>query len=258
MAQRSHYKKIAQFGEAMNRNVLNPLDQSNPLSYCLLPTYNSQFLHGSTASNLLYSPQGPGCANYMAERCSLVYDGFCRAYDTINTDTAWPNVGSIDNLTFNMARNWLRIKTTVGQNMIRNAAERRYLVYPGICMTSEPFDPNVANSPLVSRYNSSYRPGPVSFKNLDNPATVDNDLLMDEVIANWPACFDVLTKIYKGWKDKNPAIKIYPSKFERFLKEKTPMFEDFLRHLQSVPFYSASVSQSDYYPEKAACYPALG
>lgn len=252
------YRKISQFGEAMNPNVLNPLDQSNPLSYCLLPTYNSQFLHGSTASGLLYTPQGPGCSNYMAERCSIVYDGFCSAYNTINTDTSWPNVAGIDNLTFNIARDWLKIKTTTGQNMIRNAAERRFLVYPGVCMTAEPFDPNVANSPIVSRYNSSYKPGPVSFKNLDNPANVDNDLLVDEMIAHWPACLDVLTKIYKGYKDKNPAINLYPSKFERFLHEKSSLFEDFLCHLRTIPFYADSMEQSDYTPELATCYAALG
>jgi hypothetical protein len=142
--------------------------------------------------------------------------------------------------------------------MIRNAAERRFLVYPNICMTAEPFDPNVANSPIVSRYNSSYKPGPVGFKNLDNPASIDNDLLMDDVMLNWAACFDVLTKIYKGYKDKNPAINIYPSKFERFLSEKAPIIEEFLAHLRTVPFYAASVSQGDYYPEHATCYPALG
>lgn len=252
------YSTFGDFGSGMNKNVLNPMDQSNPLTYCIVPSYNSQFLHGSTSANLLYTPQGPGCMNYMSERCSIVYDGFCRAYNTLNTDTSWPNTGAIDNLTRTIANSFLNIKPTTGQNMIRNAAERRFLVYPGICATSEPFDPNVANSPVVSRYNSSYSPGPIGFKNLDNPASIDNDLLMEEVMKHWPTCLDVLVKIYKGYKDKNPTIKIYPSRFERFLHDKSTVFEEFLRHLHRIPNYTDSIEEADYWPELHPCYAMLG
>ena len=36
----SSYSKFYQFGTAMNANVKNPLDQSNPLTYCITPTFN--------------------------------------------------------------------------------------------------------------------------------------------------------------------------------------------------------------------------
>lgn len=231
------YSTFGDFGSAMNPNVLNPLDQSNPLSYCITPTYNSQFLHGSTSTNLLYTPYGPGCANYMAERCSKTYDGYCRAYNTLNNDTSWPNLAAIDNLTFGIAKSFLKIKTTSGQNMIRNAAERKYLEYPNVASKAEPFDPNVANSPLVTTYTSSYNPGYVRYKNLNNPAAIDNDYLMDAVIEEWPACFDVLTKIYRGYKNKDPNIRLYPSRFELFLKEKAGLFDEFLCFLKTVPNY---------------------
>jgi hypothetical protein len=252
------YSTFAEFGAAMNPNVSNPMDQSNPLTYCIVPTINAQFIHGATSNNLLYTPQGPGCINYMSERCSIVYDGYCRAYNTLNTDTSWPNMGAIDNLTMGIANSWLKIRPTTGQSMIRNAAERRFLVYPNIVSTSEPFDPNVANSPIVSRYNSSYNSGPVSFKNLDDPVSVDNDLLIDEVKIYWGPCLDVLVKIYKGWKDKNPNIHLYPSKFEQFLREKAPIFEEFLCHLSSIPNYSITQQVGDYNPELQSCYPMLG
>lgn len=234
------------------------MDQSNPLTYCITPTFNSQFIHGATSANLVYTPQGPACINYMSERCSIVYDGYCRAYNTLNTDTSWPNMGAIDNLTFHIARAFLKHKTTTGENMIRNAAERRFLIYPGIQSTSEPFDPNVANSPIVTRYNSSYMPGPVGFKNLSNPASIDNDLLMEEVQLHWQACLDVLVKIYKGWRDKNPSIQLYPSKFELFLEAKAPIFDNFLAHLQRTPNYIQSMQSADYIPELEPCYNMLG
>lgn len=258
MSLQRSYSTFADFGESMNKNVFNALDQSNPLTYCIVPTYNSQFLHGSTSTNLLYTPQGPGCINYMSDRCSLVYDGFCRAYNSMNTDTYWPNLGAIDNLTPTLANNFLKIKPTTGENMIRNAAERRFLVYPGVCMTMAPFDPNVANSPMVSRYNSTYKPGPVAFKNLDNPANIDNDLLMDEVMTHWRPCLDVLVKIYRGYKDKNPQVRLYPSRFERFLQDKTPILEAFLERLRQDPLYSESAQDADYQPELQPCYAQLG
>jgi hypothetical protein len=252
------YPKFLQFGNAMNPNVKNPLDQSNPLTYCLIPSYNSQFLHGSTSSNLLYTPSGPGCMNYMSERCSIVYDGYCRAYKDLNTDTSWPNLGCIDNLSFNLAKTFQRINTTTGQNMVRNAAERRFIVYPGIVMTAEPFDPNVANSPIVSRYLNSYKPGPVGFKNLNDPSKVDNDDLIHEMCTHWQACLDILTKIYKGWKEQNPDIKIYPSRFQLFLESKAGVFEEFMEYLRNIPFYQNAVTVSDYSPGLMPCYTDLG
>lgn len=253
------YTKFLQFGKAMNQNVTNPLDQSNPLTYCLIPTFNAQFLHGSTSTNLLYTPNGPGCMNYMSERCSIVYDGYCRAYKDLNTDTVWPNMGCIDNLSFNLAKMFQKINTTSGQNMIRNAAERRFIVYPGVVATAEPFDPNVANSPIVTKYINTYKPGPVGFKNLNDPANVDSDPLIYEMCQNWTACLDVLTKIYKGWKENNPDIKIYPSRFQLFLESKSGVFEEFMNYLKNIPFYRNAMTVADYNPGwKSPCYTDLG
>ena len=252
------YSTFGRFGEAMNKNVFNPMDQSNPLTYCIIPTFNAQFLHGSTSSNQLYTPNSQGCINYMAERCADVYDGYCRAYVTMNSDTSYPNTGAIDTLTPNIANTFLKNKPTTGECMIRNAAERRFLVYPGVISTVSQFDPNVANSPEVRRYPSTYRPGPVGFQNLNDPVLVDQDMLIEEMCVHWMACFDVLTKIYKGYKDKNPAIQIFPSKFQVFLDQRSQLWEGFLSYLQTVPNYQYSTSVPDYYPEKATCYAMLG
>lgn len=231
------YPTFIEYGSAMNKNVFYPMDQSNPLTYAIMPTFNTCFLHGSSSTNLLKTPYSPASSNYMAERCSDVYDGFCEGYVKMNTDTAWPNVAAIDNLTLNIAKGYLKIKTTVGQNMIRNAAERRFLTYSGVSKFVEPFDPNVANSPLVTRYSSTYNIGTIGYQNLDDPSAIDNDQLMMAVCDNWPACFDVLTKIYIGYKQKDPRIKLYPSKFEVFLNEKSKLFEDFICFLKTVPNY---------------------
>lgn len=256
MPRNKNYPTFIEYGAAMNENVFNPMDQSNPLTYCIVPSFNSQFLHGSTSSNLLYAPYGPGCASYMAERCSDVYDGFCEGYKVMNTDTYWSNTAAIDNLTVNIAKSYLKIKSTVGQNMIRNAAERRFLTYSNISTYTEPFDPNVANSPLVTKYSQTYNIGRIGYKNLDNPSAVDNDQLMMAMCENWPACFDVLTKIYIGYKNKHPHIKLYPSKFEVFLKEKSGLFEDFICFLKTVPNYplADNMLSADYYNDGKCFY----
>lgn len=254
---RKSYPTFVDYGSAMNKNVFNPMDQSNPLTYCSVPTFNSQFIHGSTSSNLLYAPYGPGCANYMAERCSIVYDGFCEGYKVMNTDTFWPNVAAIDNLTVNIAKSYLKVKTTVGQNMIRNAAERRFLTYSNVSQQAEPFDPNVANSPLVTKYSQTYNIGRIGYKNLDDPSAIDNDQLLEAMCDNWPACFDVLTKIYFGYKNKDPQIKLYPSQFEVFLKDKSKLFEDFLCFLKTVPnftLFDNNVQHGDYYNDGKCFY----
>lgn len=256
MSRNKIYPTFHEFGSAMNPNVLNPMDQSNPNTYGIMPTFNSSFLHGSTASNLLYAPYGPANANYFAERCSIVYDGFCEGYKTMNTDTYWPNVAAIDNLTFTIAKNYLKIKTTVGQNMIRNAAERRFLTYANVSQYMEPFDPNVANSPLVTRYSQTYNVGKIGYKNLNDPAAIDNDQLMMAVCENWPACFDVLTKIYIGYKKKDPRIQVFPSQFEVFLKEHAKLFEDFICFLRAIPntFLSENPLSADYYNDGKCFY----
>lgn len=254
---RKSYPTFVDYGSAMNENVLNPMDSSNPLSYCILPTFNSQFLHGSTSSNLLYAPYGTGCANYMAERCSVVYDGFCEGYKVMNTDTYWPNVAAIDNLSFNITKNYFKVKTTVGQNMVRNAAERRFLTYSNVSQRGEPFDPNVANSPIVTKYSQTYNIGTVGYKNLDDPSAVDNDQLIMEMCENYIACFDVLTKIYIGYKNKDPRIRLYPSKFEVFLKEKSVMFENFICFLRTVPNYPLNdnnIVAGDYHYDGSCFY----
>lgn len=256
MSRNRIYPTFSEFGSAMNKNVFNPMDQSNPLTYAIVPSFNTVFLHGSSSSNLLKTPYSPGSSNFMAERCSIVYDGFCEGYKIQNTDTYWANTAAIDNLTMNIAKNYLKVKVTVGQSMIRNAAERRFLTYSNVTQYMEPFDPNVANSPLVTRYSQTYNIGRIGYKNLDNPAAIDNDQLMMAVCENWPACFDVLTKIYIGYKNKDPSIKIYPSQFEVFLKEHAKLFEDFICFLKSIPntFLSENPLSADYHYDGKCFY----
>lgn len=259
MSRNRIYPTFSEYGSAMNENVFNPMDQSNPLTYAILPTFNTCFLHGSSSTNLLKTPYSPASSNYMAERCSIVYDGFCEGYVKMNPDSYWPNVAAIDNLTMNIAKNYLKVKTTVGQNMIRNAAERRFLTYSGVTQYVEPFDPNVANSPLVTRYSSTYNIGTIGYKNLDDPAAIDNDQLMMAVMENWPACFDVLVKVYIGYKNKDPRVRLYPSKFEVFLKDNAKMFEDFICFLKTIPNYPLSenyITTPDYYNTGKCFYDA--
>lgn len=228
------YATFYNFGKNVNGNVEKDWNSVNPLSYCMFPTVNSQFIHGSTAGNLLYTPQCQNCQNFMAERCAKDYDGYCRAYKTINTDTYWPNLASIDSKSQTFANNILGRTSTVGENMLRNACERRFLQFP-IQPTLQPFDPNVANSPWIKIY-GTYTLHAARLQNLDNAEKVNKDELVQEMIENPKVCFDILGRIYQGWIQHDPALHIQNTKLEKYLQENGHVFEQYLRQaVHNVP-----------------------
>ena len=66
----------------------------------MFPTLGSQFMHGSSTSNLLYGNYNQACETFMAEHCAQHWDGFCEAYQKMNIDSYWPNSGVIDAYAF--------------------------------------------------------------------------------------------------------------------------------------------------------------
>ena len=193
------YKKFYNFGKNMNRNVTDVNNPSNPLSYCLFDTPSVQFLHGSTAAT--YKPQCQECQSYMSLRCSGQYsesenwDGYCEIYFNGNTDTYWPNEAAIEKIPaciINMCGN-----LTIGQKMLRNSLEKRFLEFPYCSKKYIQFDPNVANSPLIDYPNGcecNYTS--VIVKLGGDLSQLNNDRLLNKAIDNYRCCADVLSIMY--------------------------------------------------------------
>lgn len=227
----TNYSKFLTFGEAINSQVQSPFNAANPLTYCLFPSLGSQFQHGSSTSTLLNTTYNPSCEYYMAERCSNTWDGFCDAYKQINLDTYWPNVGVIDGTAYTMAQTFLKNnRPTVGDILVRNAVNIKFLEYPYMTRSRQQFDPNTANSPDFTMY-SNYTTSPSFLKKIVN---VDQNEHVKLMLDNSKACFDVLARMYLAvLRNETNAYLLRNTIIEKHFKENEAQFQSFLR--QSIP-----------------------
>ena len=136
------YATYFNFGQSTNNNIKSPNDTSNPLTYCMLQTSNSKFIHGSTAAQ--YTPQCPECQTYMKEIAAgmhgyNIWNDYCEAYSQLNTDTSWPNSSAINTQAFSIYNSSTKDKNTVGDNLIRNALELYCVKYSGYSFQHIPF-----------------------------------------------------------------------------------------------------------------------
>lgn len=222
------YEKFIQYGYPINNQVNSPFNASNPLTYCMFPTMGTSFQHGSSISNDLTTTYNPKCEYFMAERCSLKWDGFCEAYKTLNVDTYWPNSGVIDSRAYTFAQQYLKNnRPTVGEILIRNSVNLKFLNFPGVSPDIEQFDPNTANSPDIKMY-SNYITTPSTIKSLNN-IDMNKDEHISLMLENPTPCFDVLARIYLGCLRKEPTTdKIKESRLDNFFQQNKVLFENFI------------------------------
>lgn len=196
------YSNIIDFGSQINNQSNSPFNAANPLTYCMFPTLGTQFMHGSSTSNLLYGNYNQACESFMAQHCAQNWDGFCDAYQKMNVDSYWPNSGVIDAYAFTFAQAFLKNNApTVGQNLVRNTMNIVFLEYPKAIYQIAPFDPNTANSPNI-KYYSNMNPGPSVIKPIKD---INNNQDVKRLIENATPCFDVIARLYLGFlrKEKN-------------------------------------------------------
>lgn len=244
-----NYKEFIQYGNAVNNQVNSPFNASNPLTYCLFPTMGTSFQHGSSIANDLTTTYNPKCEYFMAERCSLEWDGFCEAYKLLNIDTYWPNSGVIDSTAYTFAQNFLKNnRPTVGEIMIRNSVNIKFLAFPGVTPDVEQFDPNTANSPNVNVY-SNYITTPSIIKSLDK-IDIEKDQHIGLMLDNPTPCFDVLSRIYLGFQRKEPTTqKIKGTRLEKFFQQNNTLFDSFLQQA----IYRVDSFKIGYVKNKSAC-----
>jgi len=248
----SPYSRFGDVGASLNDSVHNPTDPANPLSYCLLPTLGTNFLHGASGSSELWNRTwSRNCQNFMAQYCAFPqgdgetqpWNGFCDAFAELNRDTYWPNTSAIDVVTMNMVYTYMKFQPTQGEQLLHNAAERRFLHFPGVEHHLEPFDPTVANSPLVTTYSQlpcGYQP---VVRNIDY-RTIDQDRLMNKVLEHPMPALDVLTRIYLAWR--MGTLQLTGTRLEAFLFQKCAKFDNLARMLHGrIPEYLTVASGAD-------------
>jgi len=247
---RDAYASIGDFAGFLNPRVMNPVDPANPLTYSIIPTYNSLFLHGAGISDMTGRTWGRAVQNFMAEYAaglhplnpnpSSPWDGFCEAYQLLNTDTVWANTAVIDTQAYTYNMRFLDYKPTQGEQLIHNTAERRFLRFLSATSYEEPFDYTVANSPKVRYYTQLYVPGECIVQNLNDPARVEKDCVVRKMLEKPSACFDVLTRIYIAYVMKQQGLNITGTTLEAYLLAKAPFLQkaaDMLK--KSIPGYDS-------------------
>ena len=234
MSGSNKYIQSINYGKGINQNINRRADPQNPLTYCIFDTMDINFLHGSSAADYkLYCIE---CQNYMADRCAGVFnesqnwDQMCELYLHANKDTDWPNEAAIDRKSATVKPNY-RKERTVGERLIRNALERRFLVYPNSAVTIKQFDPNQPNSPFYKEVCGTASIILSRIKNI-NRETIDNDRLMNEGLHHFTSCSDVLARIWLGYRQGE--INIAGTALQKNLDANSVLYQDIWNRIVSM------------------------
>lgn len=114
---------------------------TDPLTYCLLDSFDSQMLNGPTGKqNGKYSKN---CSQFLSNRCAIEWDSICESV-SIDPNTNYPNTAQQLSNTSQLS------KLSYGDNLVRDSAFKRFKSNSFNCnLQCVPFDPLVIDSPLV-------------------------------------------------------------------------------------------------------------
>lgn len=179
---------------AQGWGTTTPSPMSDPLTYCAVSQLDSSFNHPSTGR--LNGPYSGNCQAFMAQRCAGGWDSVCE-YKSQDTNRHYPNMVSECNSPLSggcIGPGWGSGMTS-GDNLVAGTATEKYMVaMSDHCVRKyEPFDPTVQASPLISKWVpsgdscangecGSHGGTCVAIFDVD-PATIDNDPVMNKVLA---------------------------------------------------------------------------
>jgi hypothetical protein len=145
------YRQLSDFAPNINNEY-----SSDPLMYCVLDSMDSQFLHGPTGRT--FGRYNEKCTEYISDRCAKNWDEVCEALSK-DVETRFPNTGTPLKTSTGLFCNEQPQDSpcmNYGDYIIRNTAIKKYRTQIKDCnLICEPFDPTVANSPVVC-YTSKY------------------------------------------------------------------------------------------------------
>jgi hypothetical protein len=170
---KNSYVSIAQFGNIAE----SPAD--DPLTFCMANTIDKNFIHGPLGS--LYGPRTKQCQLYLAERCSKNWDGYCEYYyQHQQASGEWPHSQPYPNTVSNSQ--YARSDISTGDQLLANAAERKYCIFPECKKTIDNFDPMNPRSKKIFWYENSYNGIECVPVCKVDPKTIDNDPIMDRLL----------------------------------------------------------------------------
>jgi hypothetical protein len=208
----SNYAKISNFGGTINSPT------NNPITYCMFDNIDTQFDHGPVGKR--YGPYSKSCQLFMADYCANNWDGFCEIASR-DPEQRYPNDLLCNQFPAGRFQppggNSVNGNTTAGNILIRNAAQRRFCNMDQCAAKVYPFDPNVADSPLIKDYgwNNGNCGGATCTDGDDyrlqlgqgcnlvcsvDPATIDDDVVMNKCLDDPGIALDVLVNICRTSK----------------------------------------------------------
>lgn len=167
----------------------NPDAEEDPINMCLFSDVDKSLTGGVLGYR--YGPSNENCQLLLADRCARSWDAVCDIA-AANNNAMFPNTATIRG---NSMANPAEIQggSTVGSQLLHNAAQRRFCVFQNCSVQQFPFDPTKLDSPTVTRINRSQY-GCMPSCSVD-PATIDADTLMNKCLDNPSACYDTLVDI---------------------------------------------------------------
>ena len=166
----------------------------------------------------------------MSDYCAKSWDANCEVA-SMNISTQYPN-----NISSHSSEN---AGLTAGDILIQNTASKKYLVENYNCYWEyEPFDPTVANSPLVRK-----RMGDISHSQGNgqcvpvyevDPKSIDNDPVMDKILMKPQIAIFILINIYNTMNRKGTLGSLKDTKLGRFYSVNNDYFAKKLYKTQQV------------------------
>jgi hypothetical protein len=213
------YTTISDFGTDINSN-------DSPLITCAVSSLDSGF-NETLGSRGLAGPNNSQCQVFMGSYCGEKWDGVCE-YMSKDTSQWLPNTLGPQGtpLSSFLGGNGTMTK---GQMLIRNAMAERFLrsMSSNCSRDYEPFNPTVANSPLISRWTANDDNGVCIPIYAVDPVRIDNDPIMNKVLDQPWIALDILINIYNNAVRSGEIVGLTGTKLYRFFQN--PEFQKIVK-----------------------------
>lgn len=166
--------------------------ENNPVTYCVANRIDSQMSHGSASHNL--NSNSAECQSFMSDYCANhSHDTVCQiAFN--NPEKHHPN---------HLANNPVHLELTAGEILVRNTAMKKFTksVQNGI-QVHQPFDFNVAHSPLISFWKpvDHSKPMVITYE-IENFVNIDNDDVLNRILMKPTIALDILHGLWETHKN---------------------------------------------------------
>jgi hypothetical protein len=221
----SNYATISAFGPSINES------QDNIFAYCAVSDLESGFAHGSIGgSSGLVGPSSMQCQIGAAQACAADFNGVC------NVLAADEELG-IPNALLKNGNLKFYPNPSKGEAFLRNVAAEKFLkkMSSNCNRVYQPLDPTVAGSPLIS----TWLPSGTTCQSPNwktqvcvpvygvDPATIDNDPVMNRILEKPWIALDVLINIYNNAKNNGTLQSLAGTKlYTLFMK---PGFQNYAK-----------------------------